>query len=68
MNNRNDVGMGLGAALLLAVCCGGHLVLLALVGSGVALLTGQTLAIAAAAVLTLVAIGALVWRSSFPRN
>lgn len=60
--NRTDVGMGAGMALLLAVCCGGKLLLLALATSGVAILTGQTLAIAAAAVLLLVATGLVVWR------
>ena len=56
--NKNDVGM----VLLMAVCCGGKLLLVALLASGAAVFTGQTLAIAAAAVLTLVAIGLIVWR------
>ena len=60
--NRTDAGMGAGVVLLLAVCCGGKLLLLALATSGVAILTGQTLAIAAVVVLLLVAIGLFVWR------
>lgn len=60
--SKSDVGAGLGAALLVAVCCGGQLVLVALLASGAAVLTGQTVVIAAAAVLALVAIGVVIWR------
>ena len=60
--NKTDVGMGAGMVLLMAVCCGGKLILLAFATSGVAIFTGQTLVIAAAAVLLLVAIGLVVWR------
>jgi hypothetical protein len=60
--SKSDLGAGLGAALLVAVCCGGKLLLMALVASGAAVLTGQAVLIMAAAVLALVAIGVVIWR------
>jgi hypothetical protein len=62
MMSKPDLGMGLGAALLVAVCCGGKLLLVALLASGAAVLTGQAIVIMAAAVLALVAIGLVIWR------
>lgn len=60
--SKSEVGAGLGVAALLAVCCGGHLLLLALVGSGLAILTGETVLIAAGVLVALAAVGAYAWR------
>lgn len=61
---KSDMGMGLGAAALLAVCCAGHLLLLMLAGSGLALLTGQTVVVAAAVALAVAAVSIYAWRRS----
>lgn len=60
--NKNDAGMGLGMAAIMAVCCGGHVLVLALAASGVALATGQTMLIVGSIALTVVALGVLAWR------
>ena len=59
--NKTDISAGLGVAAALAICCGGHLLLLALAGAGVAILTGQTLLIAAAG-LVVAGLAVSVWR------
>ncbi len=61
--SKSDLGAGLGVAVALAVCCGSHLVIAAVAISGMAVLTGQTLAITVAALAVVVAGGALAWRS-----
>lgn len=59
---KSDMKMGLGAAGLLAVCCAGHLLLLAIAGSGLALLTGQTALIVVALAVTITVIGFFLWQ------
>src|SRR3989442_8445078 len=58
--NKADAGIGLGLAGLMALCCGGPL-LLVLAVPLLALLTGQ-LVVIAAAVLVLLVVGIVAWR------
>jgi hypothetical protein len=59
---KGDFGMGLGMAALMAICCGGKLLLLAIAAPALALATGQTLLIVGAVVVSLLALGLLAWR------
>lgn len=64
---KSDVGVGLGMAAIMAVCCGGHLLLLAVAAPALAFLTGQTVLIAASIVLAISAVAAFVWRQRSAR-
>lgn len=60
---RGGLGMGIGLAALLAVCCGGKLLLLAIFATpALALLTGQALVFAAATMVALLALGIFLRR------
>jgi hypothetical protein len=61
---RGDLGMGIGLAAVLAVCCGGKLVLLAIFATpALALITGQALILGVATVVALLALGIFLrWR------
>jgi len=60
--SKSDLGVGLGMATAIAICCGAHLLVLAVAAWSVALLTGQIVVMAAAAALLLGIIGGYVWR------
>jgi hypothetical protein len=59
---RGDLGMGIGLAALLAVCCGGKLLLAIFAAPALALLTGQALVVAAATIVALLAVGIFLRR------
>jgi hypothetical protein len=61
--NRNDVGVGIGAVLLMSLCCGGPLLLLAGAAIGPAILSAIGVpTIAAVGVGGAVAVGIVLWR------
>ena len=60
---RGDLGMAVGVAAVLAVCCGGKLLLLAILATpALALLTGQALVVAGATIAALLALGVFLRR------
>ncbi len=59
---QRDVGMGAGLAALMAVCCGGKLLLLGFGLPALALTSGQIVLIAAALVIAVTLVGLFLWR------
>ncbi len=63
--NKSDSGMGMGPGMvaMMAICCGGKLLLLLGLGlPALALSTGQTVLIALASVVAIAAVGLFLWR------
>jgi membrane protein implicated in regulation of membrane protease activity len=64
---KTDTGIGIGLVALMAVCCGGHLLLL--LGLPIlAALTGQVVLIAAALVIAVAAIAVVIGRRRVGRR
>lgn len=62
--SKIEIGAGLGVAAVMAVCCAGPLLLLVLAGSGLAILTGQTVLIVAGVLLLGASVVYAWWRRS----
>jgi hypothetical protein len=62
--NKPDAGIGMGLVAAIALCCGAHLLVLAIAAPTLALATGQSLLIAASIVVALLALGVFLWRRS----
>ena len=58
--NKTDAASGVGMAAVMAICCAGPLLVLAL--PALALVTGQVVLIAAAAAVAVIVIGVFAWR------
>ena len=60
--NKQGMGMGAGMVAMMAVCCGGKLLLLSLGLPALTVATGEMVLIAAAAVVAIAAVGLFLWR------
>ncbi|HYU19674.1 MAG TPA: hypothetical protein VEQ11_13375 [Chloroflexota bacterium] len=58
--NKTDAAAGFGMAAIMAICCAGPLLVLAL--PALALVTGQVVLIAAAAAVAVIVIAVFTWR------